>query len=68
MKTYYELITVENGYSELNAKDGCFLYLIQHAALLSLKEMGYINEIQCRQIDAELYEQYIERANLMAND
>ena len=35
-----------------------FLYLIQHGALLGLREAGYLNEMQLRQAEDALQQQY----------
>lgn len=65
MKTFFRLIEVQNEHAIAKSSDANFLFLIQHAALLGLKDVGCLNEMQFRQAEEMLLQQY--RINLKAN-
>lgn len=54
---------VFNNYHQISKQTECdFIFHFQRAVLLELKEAGHLNEMQYRQAEATLLEQY--RANI----
>lgn len=73
MKTVFKLMEVENAHSITKLSDSDFLFLLQHSALLGLKETGAINEMQYRQAEEMLRRQRRETVRInheetVAND
>ena len=62
MRMYFRLFQIDNCHQISKQNEGNFIFLIQRAVLLGLKEAGRLNEMQHRQAEATLLEQY--RANI----
>lgn len=58
MKMCFKLIGIEKRHPVTKANDSSFLLLIQRAALLGLKDTGYLTEMQHRQADEALLRLY----------
>lgn len=58
MKMFFRLIGVETDQSVTNTTDCDFLFLIQRAALLALKDTEKLTETQQRQAEEALLLQY----------
>lgn len=58
MKLIFKLIEVENKRSLDIGTDSEFIYLIQHAALLGLKDAGLITEMEHRNTEQIIIRQY----------
>lgn len=70
MKTVYKFIDTENDHLITKASDTDFFLLIQRAALLGLKDSGFLMEMEYRQAEESLLRQYREdiRANFTRAD
>ena len=58
MKDSAVMRTIENDRKVTEEQDGEFLFLLQSAILLELKEAGILNEIQCRYAEEKLRSQF----------
>lgn len=58
LKMVFKLIGVTDNHPVIKSSDFGFLLLMQHAALLGLKDSGQLNEMQCRQAEESLLDQF----------
>lgn len=58
MKTVFRLIEIESSHPVTTQTDSEFLFLLQRAILLGLKEEGALNETQHRLAEESLLKQY----------
>ena len=65
MRMHFRSIGIYDSHQISKETDYNFIFLIQRAVLLGLKEAGQLNEMQHRQAEAALLQQYREviRAN-----
>ena len=61
-------IGVKNDRPVIKKTDGEFLYLIQHAALLGLKDAVYLTQMQYRQAEEKLRQQHREKPGADSDD
>lgn len=66
MKMHFNPIGIENCHLITKETDSCFLFLIQRAVLLGLKEAGLITLMQHRQAEEMLLLQYREDIRMHA--
>lgn len=60
MRMYFRLFRIDNCHQISKQNEGNFIFLIQRAVLLGLKEAGRLNEMQHRHTEATLLEQHRE--------
>lgn len=68
MKMHFKLIEVKNDHTITRSTDCTFLLLMQRAALLGLKSVGSLNEMQHRQAEEMLLKQYREDISVVQSD
>lgn len=57
MKMYFKPMEIINDHKISHAADLDFLFLLQQAALMGLRENGILNEMQFREAEGLLYRQ-----------
>lgn len=60
MKTMFRLVSIENQHAINASTDSDFLFLMQRAVLMGLKEAGSLSELQYRHAEESLLKQYRE--------
>lgn len=68
MKTTFDWIETQNDHRITSSTDSEFILLIQHAALLGLKDSGSLNEMQFRQAEERLMQKHREYIKSLYSD
>lgn len=68
MKTTFDWIKTQNDHRITSSTDSEFILLIQHAALLGLKDSGSLNEMQFRRAEERLMQKHREYIKSLYSD
>lgn len=68
MKTTFDWIETQNDHRITSSTDSEFILLIQHAALLGLKDSGSLNEMQFRRAEERLMQKHREYIKSLYSD